>query len=83
MGGRGRRKRRIRVKNPTVCVEYKPARCFFVGSKQHENFCKLVIQNDTAFQGLLTKIAIFHINTKQVGDVMEFEIHENAKEPLY
>lgn len=61
---------------------YKPAICFFKNSQQCEDFCNPLIYNDTAFQYLLKKIAVFYITTNQIDNIVEFEIHNNAIEPL-
>lgn len=61
---------------------YKPAICFFKNSRQCEDFCNPIIHNDTAFQYLLQKIAVFYITTERIGNIIEFEIHNNATNPL-
>lgn len=61
---------------------YEPAICIFKDSLQWKDFLNPVIQQDTAFQYLLSKIIVFYITYEQHADIVQYVIHNYKDESI-
>lgn len=55
---------------------------FFKDSLQWKDFLNPVIQQDTAFQYLLSKIIVFYITYEQHADIVQYVIHNYKDESI-
>ena len=60
----------------TIDYDYKPAICFFEGSKQMKDYEKLMADKNEDLIYLCKYIKVFYFDTSKKADIVEFEIKE-------
>lgn len=66
----------VEILTYTIDYDYKPAICFFEGSKQMKDYMKLMSEENQDLLYLCNYIKVFYFHIECKGDIVEFEIKE-------